>query len=203
MKTRIILALTALVALTSCEGLTQVTVPQSNINFVGKDFETERFVEYTLTKSYVFGIGGMSSKARNTNIIRELMKKAELQKNEALAYITISKKQNTFLGLVTTVDFVASGYVVRPVGEYPDRKPTYKDTPYKGAFQGKDSVVEKYETKGGMELVKELRKKIYGASNDDELYRIKEDIVLFMEQGDIDQKSGKRLINTINGFLLL
>lgn len=201
MKTRIIVVLAALATLTSCVGLTQVTVPQSNINIVGKDFETERFVEYTLTKSYVLGIGGMSAKARNTNIVRELMKKADLQTNEALAYITISKKQNTFLGLITTVDFVASGYVVRPVGEYPERKSTYKDTPYKGAFQGKDSVLEKYKTKGGKELVKELRKRMYRCYTEDQLRELREDVILFMDQGDIDSRSGNKLLADLEAML--
>ena len=84
MKTKILVFILAVMALASCSGLTQVTVPQSNINFVGKDFETERFVEYALTKSYLLGIGGMSEKARNTNIIRELMRKPNLQTNEAI-----------------------------------------------------------------------------------------------------------------------
>ena len=66
---KVLLHALALICLVSCAGLTQVTVPQSTINFIGRDMETERFVEYTLVKSYFFGIGGMSEKARNTNII--------------------------------------------------------------------------------------------------------------------------------------
>lgn len=67
MKTRIfVLALCAL-ALVSCAGFTHVTAPQSTINIIGKDVQTERYVEYKLTKTYILGIGGMSAKARNTN----------------------------------------------------------------------------------------------------------------------------------------
>lgn len=117
MKVKSLIILMMIALLSSCAGLTQVTVPQSTINFVGQDFETERYVEYTLVKTYVLGIGGMSEKARNTNIIDELMKKANLQDNEALAYISVSRNINTFL-FVTDVKFTASGYVVRPKGDY-------------------------------------------------------------------------------------
>lgn len=117
MKVKSFITLMMIALLSSCAGLTQVTVPQSTINFVGQDFETERYVEYTLVKTYILGIGGMSEKARNTNIIDELMKKANLQDNEALAYISVSRNINTFL-FVTDVKFTASGYVVRPKGDY-------------------------------------------------------------------------------------
>ena len=89
MKRYFILIVTAL-CLVSCAGLTHVTVPQSNVNYMGSDIETQRAVKYTLTKTYIFGIGGMSAKARNTNIIDELMRKANLQTNESLAYISVS-----------------------------------------------------------------------------------------------------------------
>jgi polyhydroxyalkanoate synthesis regulator phasin len=117
MKRKLLITMMVVASLSSCAGLTQVTVPQSTINFVGQDFETERYVEYTLVKTYILGIGGMSEKARNTNIIDELMKKANLQDNEALAYISVSRNINTFL-FVTDVKFTASGYVVRPKGDY-------------------------------------------------------------------------------------
>lgn len=116
MKVKNLIMLLSVVALTSCVGLTKVTVPQSNVNIVGRDMETQRHVSYTLKKTYVFGIGGCSERARNTNIIDELMKKANLQKNEALAYISVSKNVNTYAGVVTIAKFTASGYVVRPVG---------------------------------------------------------------------------------------
>ena len=114
----IFFALLALsLGLSSCSGLTQVTVPQSNINIVGKDIETERKLTYTLKKTYVLGIGGLSVNARNTNIVDELFKKADLQQNESLAYITQAKNINTFLGIITVVKHSASGYIVRPIGE--------------------------------------------------------------------------------------
>lgn len=101
--------------MSSCVGLTQVTVPQSNINIVDKDIETERQISDTLRKTYIFGIGGLSKKARNTNIVDELFKKANLQTNESLAYITQSRNINSVLGIFTVVKHTASGYIVRPV----------------------------------------------------------------------------------------
>lgn len=101
--------------LSSCAGLTQVTVPQSNINICGENIVTGPKETYTLKKTYILGIGGMSKKARNTNVVDELFKKVNLQKNEALAYVTQSKNYYTFLFLYTTVKHSASGYVVRVV----------------------------------------------------------------------------------------
>ena len=82
-----------------------------------RDIETGEKVEYTLKKTYVLGIGGLSSRARNTNVMDKLFQKADLQKNEALAYVTQSKNINAYaLGIVVVVKERASGYVVRPVG---------------------------------------------------------------------------------------
>lgn len=117
MKTKLFIIALAMVALSSCAGLTQVTVPQSNVNFIGKETEIVRKVTYTLPKTYVFGIGGLSKKARNTNIMDELMKRADLGQNEVLAYITFSKNANHYCGIVSKVKFTATGYVIRPVSE--------------------------------------------------------------------------------------
>lgn len=119
MKQKLLLFAIAVLAMTSCAGLTHVTAPESNVNFVGQETETVRKVSYTLEKTYVFGIGGLSKKARNTNIMDELMKRASLGPNEALAYITISENANYYCGvnifsIVTKIKFTATGYVVRP-----------------------------------------------------------------------------------------
>lgn len=100
--------------LISCAGLTHVTVPQSNVYYWGEDLVIGRKVSYTLTTTYVFGLGGVSQKARNTNIIDELFVKADLKKNESLAYISVSKNTNTYFGVVTIVKQTATGYVVGP-----------------------------------------------------------------------------------------
>ncbi len=117
MKTRLATLLTSVIVLSSCAGMTQVTVPQSNINIYGKDVVTGPRVTYTLKKTYFFGIGGLSKKARTTNVVDELFKKVDLQRNETLAYITQSKSFNTYLGIVTFVELKASGYVVKVVDD--------------------------------------------------------------------------------------
>lgn len=114
---KIVVILSAIVLLSSCAGFTHVTVPCSPVNMGDRDMETERKVSYTLTKTFVLGIGGMSERARNTDIIAQLFRKANLKKNESLAYIGITKNINNYLGIVVTAKYTATGYVVRPVGE--------------------------------------------------------------------------------------
>ena len=195
---RVFIVALATAILSSCAGFTHVTVPSSSISYVGKDIETERYVEYTLTKSYVLGIGGMSAKARNTNIVQELMRKANLQTNETLAYISISKNANSFLGLITKVNFKASGYVVRPVGEYDSSQQEYKDVPYKGAFQGEDSIVSKYETTGGAKLVRQLRYKIGQCKTRDGLLTLRKEVEEREKNKQIDSRSADNIITMID-----
>lgn len=187
MKTKILVFILAVMALVSCAGFTHVTVPQSTINIIGKDVETERYVEYKLTKTYILGIGGMSAKARNTNIIQELMQKAHLKENETLAYISVSKNVNHFLGIYARVNFTASGYVVRPSGERLTETPA-------------DNLEDKrsYETAGGYLLVRDLQDKIYYAQTGEELLKIREEVVEHMAHGTLAAKSGTKLLNKID-----
>lgn len=123
MKINALLAIVTLIIMTSCAGLTQVTVPCSPVNMGDRDIETERKVSYTLTKTYFLGIGGLSERARNTDIIEQLFRKANLKKNEALAYISVAENINCYLGIIVIAKFTATGYVVRPVGEeYADQQ---------------------------------------------------------------------------------
>ena len=189
MKTRILLLVAVTMLLSSCVGFTFVTVPQSNINFVGKDFETQRHVQYTLTKTYIFGIGGMTARARNTNVVKELMKKANLQKNEALAYITISKNPNTFLGIITTVDIVASGYVVRPVGEYDSTDVV--DT------EINDNVL-KQGNKDNAKIVTKLRDKILLFREREELIALRKEVEQYHKNNELSDKTACRLLDRID-----
>lgn len=202
MKTRILILSAFVAILSSCAGFTKVTVPHSSVSYGEKDFEITRSVEYTLTKSYFLGIGGMSAKARNTNIVKELIRKANLQKNETLSYISVSQNVNTFLGIITTVDYVASGHVVRPIGEYAPTTNEYKDVPYQGAFQGEDSIVAVYETTGGAKLVKDLKKKIVKAYQREELINIKKEVAEAYNNEQIDNNSATTLFQMINSRLI-
>lgn len=190
MKTRISVFILAVITLVSCAGFTHVTVPQSTINIIGEDVETERYVEYKLTKTYVFGIGGMSARARNTNIIQKLMQKANLQENETLAYITVSKNANHVLGIYSRVNFTASGYVVRPAGQAPQAERT--DDP-----DGR----KVFETTGGYLLVRDLQEKIYYAQTGEELLKIRDEVVRHMESGALGERSGNKMLDKIDAQL--
>lgn len=112
MKTKLYLLLISFM-ISSCAGLTHVTLPETTTNYANQDIETTRKVSYTLPKTYVFGIGGLSKKARNTNIMDKLMENAQLQPNEALSYITYSQNTNCYAGIVTKVKISATGYVIK------------------------------------------------------------------------------------------
>ena len=108
MKTRLVLLGLVAACLTSCAGFTNLTVPSSPV-VVDGDFVTDRYVECKLCNTYVLGIGGL----RSSNLVGELVKKANLRKNEALAYVSAVKNVNCFLGVVTVVTHTVSGYIVR------------------------------------------------------------------------------------------
>lgn len=107
---KLIIIIFSLFVLSSCAGYMHVTVPQSCITYSGIDFEVGRYVEHSFTKVYIFGLGGL----RHENVIKELMTKANLQTNETLGYINVTKNTTTFFGIFSSVNFVASGYVVKP-----------------------------------------------------------------------------------------
>ena len=110
MNIRLLLLGLVTVCLTSCAGYTNVTVPSSPVVMKDGDYVTDRYVECCLQNTYVLGLGGY----RTSNLVGELVKKANLKKNESLAYISAVKNVNCFLGLVTVVTHKVSGYVVRP-----------------------------------------------------------------------------------------
>lgn len=165
----------------SCAGFTKVHAPVSPVNMGDRDMETARFVQYTLTKSYFLGIGGMSEKARNTNVIQELFRKAKLKTNEALAYINVSENFNTFLGIISTVKTTASGYVVRPVdGDYAPKTPVSHSP---------------QEIKN---LYKEYERRISEANTGLELREIENEIDQDFQEGRLNQKEATKLKRKIN-----
>lgn len=183
MKGKFSALLVVIIALSSCAGLTQVTVPQSNINYMGEDIETCRRVEFTLVKTYFMGIGGMSERARNTNIIDELMKKANLQTNESLAYISVSRNINTYL-IYTEVKFTASGYVVRPKVVEQDEVAEKQESEYVSPKQMK-------------QLYKSLNRRINYAVTRDDLIKIKEDIDNDTATGKLSSEYSQKLLDKI------
>lgn len=188
MKINSLLAFATLIVMTSCTGLTQVTVPQSSINLNNTEIETARKVSYTLRKTYVFGIGGMSARARNTNIVDELMKKANLQTNEVLSYITISRNINIdCLGIVVISKHTATGYVVRP-----------KDGIYKEETLDITSDKKtRMESKGGMKEVMKIHDMISRAKSVEGLQKVAEVINAKCSDGAISENDRSRLLKKI------
>ena len=103
----------------SCAGLHQL-VPQSSVSLDRGNFKYVKFVEAEETSIYVFGIGGMSRKARNTNAYNKLVEKAELTSNQAIANVSIRRNTHLYFPVgivVTSVTTIASGWVIEFEGE--------------------------------------------------------------------------------------
>ena len=183
MKTRVLLALIAAAVLTSCAGLTQVTVPTGSTSF--ENMEVRRNVKYVLTKTYVLGIGGLSAKARNTDIIEELKREADLQPHEVLAYIHATRNINSYLGLWVKVHYSASGTVLGPVGSGLERKDVVVKTT-------KDMKDAKYMIDS--QLAGKLRRRVTFAKSEDEIRAIIEEINGYMKSGNLSTEKGQKLI---------
>jgi polyhydroxyalkanoate synthesis regulator phasin len=191
MKERLIALFVTAVVLTSCAGLTQVTVPQSNINYMGKDIETCRRVEFTLIKTYFLGIGGMSERARNTNIIDELIKKANLQTNESLAYISVSRNINTYI-FITEVKFTASGYVVRPKQE--GGQEVIQEVKEEDTY----NLTRKRATPKQMkQLYNSYKRRLYHALTWNDVLKIKEDVDNDRKAGKLSPEQAQKLLDMI------
>ena len=198
MKIKILILSVFAMVLSSCAGFTHVTIPHSGLNFGEKDFEVRRHVEYTLQKTYVLGIGGMSAKARNTNIMKELLNKANLQQNEVLTYVTISRNVNFILGIVTEVRFTASGKVVGPTQRTDNvgtinlpAQSTEINTQDVIAYTNKDKFAD--EHKRGRQLKTLLKQKIVTAQTTETLLEIKKEIELHLKNGSLTSEDAKKL----------
>jgi hypothetical protein len=171
-----------------------------------------------LRKTYILGIGGMSAKARNTDIIEELMKKANLQTNEVLAYISVSRNINVdALGVLVIAKYTATGYVVRPKnGNYVDvvvesnKDTSYGNERYPDAIYKEGTYKRRMESKGGLREYINLSNKIFDAKNISDFAIIEEEILTKHREGIISDKdkskllskiSGQNLYNTIDGII--
>ena len=86
MKKFFLIPLTAIL-LCSCGGLTNITTPNSVALNQG-NFRFVKTVSAEVSSCYVFGIGGLSSRA-TSDVVEELKTSAQLQQNQALADIRI------------------------------------------------------------------------------------------------------------------
>ena len=102
----------AAVAFYACAGIHQVTALPTAVLDQG-NFKYVRYVEGSETSKYVFGIGGMSREARETNAYNKMMQEANLGPGQTIANVSIRKNKLLYCGgIVHTVTTVVSGWVV-------------------------------------------------------------------------------------------
>lgn len=84
---------------------TRVLLNQSNFKVIGQ-------AEGESSATYIFGIGGMSTKALKNNAINEMSKNANLKGSQTLTNITTQTSIKTILGVYTKVTYTATANVV-------------------------------------------------------------------------------------------
>lgn len=110
MKKFFLIPLTAIL-LCSCGGLTNITTPNSVALNQG-NFRFVKTVSAEVSSCYVFGIGGLSSRA-TSDVVEELKTSAQLQQNQALADIHIKTTTKVWVfGAVVRRKLTASASVV-------------------------------------------------------------------------------------------
>lgn len=110
MKKFFLIPLTAIL-LCSCGGLTNITTPNSVALNQG-NFRFVKTVSAEVSSCYVFGIGGLSSRA-TSDVVEELKTSAQLQQNQALADIRIKTTTKVWVfGAVVRRKLTASASVV-------------------------------------------------------------------------------------------
>lgn len=185
MKTKSLILALIVATFTSCAGLTNVIVP--NTNFSSDNMEVRRNVKFVLTKTYVLGIGGLSAKARNADIIQELKNAANLQPSEVLAYIHVSRNINAYLGLVIRVHYTASAMVMGPEGVEYEKEDVIINT-------NTDKSSDKYKQDG--QLGGKISRRIAFARSKEDIELIIEEIKEYVKNGNISKERGDRLIKT-------
>lgn len=119
---KVVVCFSALFLFVGCAGIHNLqTTPSVSLN--QGNFRMIRPVQAEEKAVYVFGIGGMSKDAKQGNAMDKLFKQANLEQNQAIAFINTRKNTHLYFPLgaiVTTVTTVASGWVVEFAG--PDGK---------------------------------------------------------------------------------
>ena len=104
------------VIFTGCAGLnmtpyandpveTKVVLSESNYHIVKE-------VSGEWTATYIFGIGGLSKKALETNAVSEMYKNAGLTGNQQIINITTTQSVETWALVYSKVRAIAHGYVI-------------------------------------------------------------------------------------------
>ena len=96
------------------------TTSYSNIDAVNTvvdlsnaDYEIIETVTGESKQTYVFGIGGLSKRSLTENAKADMYKNANLTANEAIIYPSVTTSVASYLGIVTNIRAVASGYKIR------------------------------------------------------------------------------------------
>lgn len=84
---------------------TKVVLSESNYHIVKE-------VSGEWTATYIFGIGGLSKKALETNAVSEMYKNAGLTGNQQIINITTTQSVETWALVYSKVRAIAHGYVI-------------------------------------------------------------------------------------------
>ena len=112
---KIVMAVAAVLLLASC-GVSQslttnANLHQTNVVLSQKNFHVVKNVSSECTATYVFGIGGISKKALESNAVAELTKKANLTGSQALVNVTV-KNSGKMILFFSKLSYHAEGTVI-------------------------------------------------------------------------------------------
>lgn len=113
---KLFVAVAAVFMLTGCGISTQLTTNNANliqteVVLAQNNFNVVRNVATSADASYIFGIGGLSKKALQSNAIAELTKKANLTGSQALINVTVKYNVKMIL-CYTKITAYAEGTVI-------------------------------------------------------------------------------------------
>lgn len=83
------------------------------VDLSNADYEIIETVTGESKQIYVFGIGGLSQKSLKENAKSDMYKNANLKSNEAIIYPSVTTSIVSYLGIVTNVRAIATGYKIR------------------------------------------------------------------------------------------
>lgn len=112
-----VVAVFAVISLASCTGITYhdlyKSVSASEVKLEKANFNVVGTVQGEASATYIFGIGGMSKKALESNAIAELYDNADLKGSQAVINVsTITKAKTYFGGVYAKITYIAHGVVI-------------------------------------------------------------------------------------------
>ena len=183
------------------------TTSYSNIDAVNTvvdlsnaDYEIIETVTGESKQTYVFGIGGLSKKSLTENAKADMYKNANLTANEAIIYPSVTTSVASYLGIVTNIRAVASGYKIRFKRDIAKSETTdilankKEDLSTKTVAELKEKSVDVQIplSKEDEELMISMMEYVYNSCDPE--YNEKYDI---MHVGALEEKEGKVYIHNI------